>query len=180
MCKPPPGAFTPRMPAGGTFPSPCIRNASSTASMHSGKVSSCSTSLRRSSKVPSVFIRRADQARDLVAGYGFDRAFSAAKNPGAVGTADENCVRTGHGFSRIIRAVGGVQLVTHRGKARPGFRRIAVAVVQSVRKKQNPARWAEDIPDRFLDVVEIAAAVEGGVAHQENMQVHCYRYNTKI
>src|SRR5204863_309145 len=88
MCKPPPGAFTPRMPAGGSFPSPCIRNASSTASMHSGKVSSCSTSLRRSRKVPSVLIRRADQARDLVAGYCFDRAFSAAKNSGAVGTAE--------------------------------------------------------------------------------------------
>src|SRR5438552_8449686 len=90
MCKPPPGAFTPRMPAGGTFPSPCIRNASSTASIHSGKVSSCSTSLRRSSKVPSVFIRRADQARDLVAGYCFDRAFFAAKNTGAVGTAQSH------------------------------------------------------------------------------------------
>jgi hypothetical protein len=47
-------------------------------------------------------------------------------------------------------------------------------------KKQNLARRAKKIPDFFLNVVEITAAVEGGVADQKNTQgrLHRYRYNT--
>src|ERR1700732_1042897 len=82
-CRPLSLVLIPRIPVAGIFPSPCKRNASSTASMHSGNVSSRSTSLRATKSVDSVCIRCSDKILDVIAGLRFKRSFTLSENPSA-------------------------------------------------------------------------------------------------
>src|SRR5947199_178246 len=76
------------MPGAGTLPWPSKRKTFSTASMQALMLSIFSSSLRRSSKVPSAIIRRSHQIGYLISAHGFDRLFPASKNSGAIRSSE--------------------------------------------------------------------------------------------
>src|SRR5262249_30041300 len=75
--------FTPRIPVRGILSSPCRRKTFSTASTHSRRVQSCSTSLRLSTSVGSARIWASNKIDNVLAGLCFDGRLAATENPGA-------------------------------------------------------------------------------------------------
>src|SRR6266478_5858775 len=90
-CKPPFGVFTARISDLGILPWPWSRRTSSTASMQSGRLSSSSTSLRRTKSVASGFIGPSDQLGDFGAGCDFDRRLPATENSRAGFSFQRHC-----------------------------------------------------------------------------------------
>src|SRR6266478_3330680 len=90
-CKPPFGVFTPRISNPGILPWPWRRKTSSTASMQSGRLSSSSTSLRRTKSVASSFIGSSDQTGDFSPRSNFERSVTATKHSRAGFAFQRHC-----------------------------------------------------------------------------------------
>ena len=91
------------------------------------------------------------------------------QEPERVAAADEDSVGVGNRLERIADGMGGGHGVAHLGEPRAGFGRVAIAVVQCEGKEEDNLRMAKKFSDLFFGVIEITAAVDGGVADEENV-----------
>ena len=94
------------------------------------------------------------------------------EQPEGVAATDEDCLRPGDPRARIGVAVDRFERDAHRREPRGRLGRVGVPIEERKRDEERGAHGPQQGPQPGLDMIEVAAAVLGGVADQKQVPGH--------